>query len=67
MIYKKFQDLELSNLGLGTMRLPNKGKNGDIPIDEEETEKMVDYAIKNGINYFDTAWGYHSGESEKVI
>ena len=46
MIYKKFQDLELSNLGLGTMRLPNKGKNGDIPIDEEETEKMVDYAIK---------------------
>ena len=67
MIYKKFQDLELSNLGLGTMRLPNKGVNGDTPIDEEETARMVDYAIKNGINYFDTAWGYHNGESEKVI
>ena len=67
MIYKKFQNLELSNLGLGTMRLPNKGVNGDTPIDEEETAKMVDYAIKNGINYFDTAWGYHNGQSEIVI
>ena len=67
MIYKEFQDLKLSNLGLGTMRLPNKGTNGDTPIDEEETAKMVDYAIKSGINYFDTAWGYHNGESELVI
>lgn len=67
MIYKEFKDLKLSSLGLGTMRLPNKGINGDTPIDEEETAKMVEYAIKNGINYFDTAWGYHNGESEKVI
>ena len=67
MLYKEFQDLKLSNLGLGTMRLPNKGINGDTPIDEEETSKMVEYAIKNGINYFDTAWGYHNGESEIVI
>lgn len=67
MIYKEFQNLKLSNLGLGTMRLPNKGTNGDTPIDEEETSKMVEYAIKNGINYFDTAWGYHNGESELVI
>lgn len=67
MIYKEFQDLKLSNLGLGTMRLPNKGTNGDTPIDEEETAEMVDYAIKSGINYFDTAWGYHNGESELVI
>lgn len=67
MIYKKFQDLKLSNLGLGTMRLPNKGINGDTPIDEEETAKMVEYAINKGINYFDTAWGYHNGESELVM
>lgn len=67
MIYKNFKDLKLSSLGLGTMRLPNKGQNGDTPIDEEETAKMVEYAIKNGVNYFDTAYGYHNGESEKVI
>ena len=67
MVYKKYKDLQLSNLGLGTMRLPNKGIDGDTPIDEEETAKMVDYALKNGINYFDTAWGYHNGQSETVI
>ena len=67
MIYKDFKNLKLSNLGLGTMRLPNKGETGDTPIDEEETAKMVKYAIENGINYFDTAWGYHNGESETVI
>lgn len=67
MIYKEFQDLKLSNLGLGTMRLPNKGVNGDTPIDEEETAKMVEYAINKGVNYFDTAWGYHNGESELVM
>ncbi len=67
MLYKDFQGLKLSSLGLGTMRLPVKGTNGDTPIDEEETAKMVEYAINNGINYFDTAWGYHNGESELVI
>lgn len=67
MQYKGFQDLKLSNLGLGAMRLPNKGEVSDTPIDEEETAKMVEYAIKNGINYFDTAWGYHNGESEIVM
>ena len=53
MLYKNYQDLKLSNLGLGTMRLPNKGVDSDTPVDEEETAKMVDYALKNGINYFD--------------
>ena len=50
MIYKDFKGLKLSSLGLGTMRLPNKGTNGDTPIDEEETAKMVEYAINKGIN-----------------
>ena len=67
MLYKDFKGLKLSSLGLGTMRLPNKGTNGDTPVDEEETAKMVEYAINKGINYFDTAWGYHNGESELVI
>lgn len=67
MIYKEFKDLKLSNLGLGTMRLPLKDSSDDSSIDEEKTEEMVKYAIDNGINYFDTAWGYHNGNSEKVI
>ena len=46
MIYKNFKDLKLSALGFGTMRLPTKGASGDTPIDEEETAKMVEYAIK---------------------
>lgn len=65
MIYKQFKDLKLSMLGLGTMRLPLKGEDADS-IDEEEVSKMFDYAIKNGINYFDTAWGYHKWTAEKV-
>lgn len=66
MIYKDFHDLKLSMLGLGTMRLPLKGETPDM-IDEEESAKMVEVAIKSGINYFDTAWGYHNGMSEIVI
>ena len=64
MIYTKFQDIKLSRLGFGLMRLPVKLDN---TIDEELTKKMVDYAIKNGVNYFDTAWPYHQGMSEIVI
>lgn len=67
MIYKDFEGLKLSNLGLGTMRLPLKDASNDSSIDFEQTQRMVDYAIENGINYFDTAWGYHNGESEKAI
>ncbi len=67
MLYKEFKDLKLSSLGLGTMRLPTKEVNGKTSIDSDETAKMVEYAINKGINYFDTAWGYHDGESELVI
>ena len=66
MIYKEFQDLNLSALGLGCMRLPLKGSS-DADIDVEKTQKMVDYAMAQGINYYDTAWGYHDGFSETVI
>lgn len=66
MIYKKYKGLSLSALGLGLMRLPVvEGDNAKI--DEEKTAEMVEYAISNGVNYFDTAWGYHSGQSEPTI
>ena len=66
MIYKKFQDLELSALGMGAMRLPViDGDDGKI--DEEAAGKMVEHAMEQGINYYDTAWGYHNGQSELVM
>ena len=66
MIYKEFQDLQLSALGMGTMRLPLiDGK--DENIDEAATARMVEYAMNHGINYYDTAWGYHGGNSELVM
>ena len=64
MIYKQFKDKKLSALGLGTMRFPTKE---DSEIDMEKSAEIVDYAIKNGINYFDTAYGYHAGKSEIAI
>ena len=66
MIYNKFQDLELSALGMGCMRLPCIGGENNN-VDVEATEKMVAYAFEKGINYFDTAWGYHSGMSEPTM
>ncbi len=65
MIYKKFKELSLSSLGLGTMRFPTL--DGDsAKIDEAATAQMFDYAIEHGVNYFDTAWGYHKGMSEPL-
>ncbi len=65
MIYRDFRGIKLSALGFGSMRLPVRGEYSDI--DEEQTAEMVDYAIGHGVNYFDTAWGYHDGESENVM
>lgn len=66
MVYKDYQDLKLSVLGLGTMRLPVIDGD-DARVDEEKTAEMVAYAMEKGINYYDTAWGYHSGNSETVM
>lgn len=66
MIYKSFGNLKLSALALGAMRLPVVDGD-DSRIDEAAAAEMVDYAMKNGINYYDTAWGYHSGNSEIVL
>ena len=66
MIYKEFQDLKLSALGMGAMRLPVMDGD-DGRIDEQAAFDMVDYAFEQGINYYDTAWGYHNGQSELVM
>ena len=64
MIYKMFKDEELSMLGFGTMRLPLQ-KDGNV--DETQVRKMTKYAIEHGVNYFDTAFPYHNGESGNKI
>ena len=66
MIYRDFQGMKLSALGFGAMRLPViDGDDGRI--DEKAAMRMVDTAMKNGINYYDTAWGYHGENSETVM
>ncbi len=66
MINKDFQDIKLSALGMGCMRLPVlEGK--DSQVDQASFNEMVDYAMANGVNYYDTAWGYHGGNSELAL
>ena len=66
MIYSDFQDLKLSALGMGAMRLPVIDGNDGV-VDEKAAAEMVDYAMSQGVNYYDTAWGYHEGNSELVM
>lgn len=65
MLYKSFADLKLSTLGMGNMRLPTQGERG--PIDREKARAIIEHAYESGINYFDTAYRYHGGESELVV
>ena len=66
MIYRNFQGIKLSALGFGAMRLPVLDGD-DTRIDEAAAMRMVDTAMENGINYYDTAWGYHGGNSERIM
>lgn len=63
MIYTQFQEDKLPLLGFGAMRLPEK----DGQVDMAQVEEMVAYAMENGVNYFDTAWPYHGGNSERIM
>jgi predicted aldo/keto reductase-like oxidoreductase len=63
MEFRKLEKLgiQTSLLGFGCMRFP---LNSDGSINEEEAEKLIDTAYQAGVNYFDTAYVYHNGESE---
>lgn len=66
----KFKNTEVSRLGLGTMRLPCKTplkREANPLIDYTKGQQLVDMAYQNGVNYFDTAYMYHQGKSEKFI
>lgn len=64
MLYKDFQGMSLSALGMGCMRFPcDANKN----VDMAATAEMIDVCLQNGVNYFDTAWFYHGGKSESIM
>lgn len=66
----KFKNVEVSRLGLGNMRLPCKTpikREANPLIDYDKAQQIVDMAYQNGVNYFDTAYMYHCGKSEKFI
>ena len=66
MQYSDYQGEKISRLGFGLMRLPVIDDD-QSKIDIEKVREMVHYAVDNGVNYFDTAYVYHNGFSEKAI
>lgn len=69
MIYKPFKDISLSRLGMGNMRLPEaEGTSGfNAKIDWVRSQEIIDYAMSHGINYYDTAYIYNDGDSERFL
>ncbi len=68
MIRKPYKDITLSRLGLGNMRyILSDPDNGNSPIDRPKAHAVIDSAYTNGINYFDTAYVYNAGDSERCL
>ena len=57
----------MKKLGFGCMRFPLVNKDDSTSVDKKQVCEMFDYFIENGYTYFDTAFVYHGGESEKVL
>ncbi len=68
MQYSNFDSIgtKISKLGFGLMRLPKAEENSE-KIDREEAYKLIDLAMKAGVNYYDTAYFYHGGDSEQFV
>ena len=62
----KDTDLQISLLGLGCMRLPRLDPD-KAKIDDARAKEMLDYALAHGVNYIDTAYMYHEGDSERFL
>ncbi len=70
MQYRTFGQLDwkVSVLGFGAMRLPTTdGDSRSVHVDQAEAVRMLRYAIDQGVNYLDTAYIYHGGNSECVV
>ncbi|MBS5725656.1 MAG: aldo/keto reductase [Clostridiales bacterium] len=68
MRYQTFQEnVKLSKLGLGVMRLPQTEPGFAKPVDEQKAHKLIAYCMEHGINYYDTAYIYHGGKSEVIL
>ena len=64
MKYFDFRGEKISRLGFGLMRFPLLE---DKSIDKAQVAEMFKAAIDGGVNYFDTAWPYHDGQSESIV
>lgn len=69
MEYRKHSNIDkpLSLFGIGCMRLPIIEKENSSVIDEDKAIHMIRYGIDHGVNYIDTAYNYHNGDSERVV